>query len=73
VDKETQVQCTPTYPCTAVQVLIERTQQNSEAIEKLDEELKAVRDRLPPWLTAAAWVMGVIIGVLSTLVAVGSG
>ena len=59
------VQCSTEAPCTAVQLLVQRT-------GKLEELVDKMQNRLPPWVMAATWISGTIIGVLGTLVAVAS-
>ena len=65
------VQCTPKDPCTAVQLLINQAMQNKSDIEELESDMKMIRDRLPPWVVGVAWVVGIVVGVLGTLVAKG--
>jgi hypothetical protein len=66
-----KVQCTAEFPCTAVQLLAKQTSENTADIKEMKEDIKSIRDRLPPWVMGAAWVVGIVIGVLGTLVAKG--
>ena len=56
--------CTVKNPCTANQLLEQRVCTLECIVEKLEKNL-------PPWITGAAWVIGLIIGVLATLIAKG--
>jgi hypothetical protein len=65
-------QCTAESPCTAVQLLVQRQQQDSERMDKMEDKLEffidCLRNRLPLWATALFTVGGGVIGVLITLV-----
>lgn len=64
---EEGVQCAQNLPCTAVQLLTQRVGVLEEVVDKL-------ANNLPPWVTivgsVAAFTLGGIIGVLSTLLSV---
>ena len=69
--------CSEEYPCTAVKLLAQQQKDAKIQYEKDRAEMKdlmdKLRDRLPPYVTVGAGIGGMIIGVLSTLVAVFAG
>lgn len=53
-----EVQCTSENPCTAVQLLVQKTTEHDKAIDSM-------KNRLPLWATMAFTAAGTTIGILA--------
>ena len=62
--------CSQDNPCTAMQLVKSQVEDISKMLEKLEVIVDKLRNNLPPWVMGAAWMTGVVIGVLGTLVAI---
>lgn len=60
--------CTSENPCTAVQLLEQRIEnhelESGKRLDKMDEVIDSLRNRLPLWATMAFTGAGLIIGLL---------
>jgi len=63
-----EIQCSAGSPCTAVQLLVQRIAIQEERIDKMDDLLESMRNRLPLWatmaLTGAGGAIGILVGLL---------
>ena len=61
------IQCSAGSPCTAVQLLVQRNQNLEERMDKLEEMIESLRNRLPLWATMLMTAGGGTIGLLAGL------
>ena len=62
------MQCSGDRPCAAVQLLTQAQVSTDRRLELVESDVKAIRDRLPPWTLAVASLGSIIIGLLGGLV-----
>lgn len=60
-----EAQCSPDRPCTAVQLLIQRADNQDERMDKMEHLMDSLRNRLPLWATMAFTAAGTTIGILA--------
>jgi hypothetical protein len=60
-----EIQCSPNHPCTAVQLLTQRVEDHEKGLEKVNELIEKLQNRLPLWATMAFTACGAVIGILA--------
>jgi len=68
-----KVQCEVDSPCPPVLLLDQKMENFEKTLGELKKLFEQTLKNLPPYVVACAWVMGVVIGVLGTLVVKGGG
>lgn len=61
-----EIQCSPSHPCTAVQLLTQRVEEHEKGIEKMNALIEKLQNRLPLWATLAFTGAGTTIGILAS-------
>ena len=60
-------QCSTDNPCAAVQLLVQQQINDGKRVDRLEELIDSMRNRLPLWATMAFTAAGGAIGMLGTL------